>query len=77
MATRTEFATAYRAELVARYPWAQDPARLEAAMAAVANTLDEKPGQKWSNSGPAYEAALAACGLPKRIPLKALRALPA
>jgi hypothetical protein len=76
MATKQQFLAAYRAELATRYEWARDAARLDKAMSTVAQTINSE-NWGWSNDGEAYFAALKACGLPKRVSMKALRALPA
>lgn len=73
MSTKTQFKNAYRQELVSRYAWATGE-KLERFMASVETTLNG--GNTWTRSGEAYEAALVACGLPKRITLKALHAMP-
>jgi hypothetical protein len=74
--TKAQFMDAYREELVARYPWATDEAKLARLMGAVSETLhtDKAP---WSKDGEAVIAAWRAIGGRGKPTYKALRALPA
>jgi len=73
--TKTAFMNAYRATLLAGYPWAQDSARLEKFMASVKATLDG--GNTWNRDGEAFRAACHAIGLsPRKATLKLLQSLP-
>lgn len=74
MATKSEFLAEYEKQIIARYSWASNETKRARFMASVKATLNG--GNTWSRDGEAYEAALVACGLSKRITLKALHALP-
>ena len=71
--TKTDFLTAYRSELTARYLWAGDEAKLDRFMAAVAETLGG--ANTWSHEGEAVTAAWRAIGGKGKPTKKALRAL--
>ena len=73
--TKTAFIEAYRAALLALYPWAQDPVRLDRFMASVRTTLDG--GNSFSRNGEAFEAACRAIGIaPWKVTLKFLHSMP-
>lgn len=74
--TRSVFLEAYRTALVAAYPWASDPVRLDRFLASCAGTL-EGPAATWNHDGEAVTAAWKAIGGKGRPTLNALRALPA
>lgn len=71
--TRANFLEAYRAELLARYPWALDAHRLSKYMDSVTATLNG--AATWNNSGEALEAAWKKIGGKGKPTYKALRAL--
>lgn len=73
--TKVSFLEAYRAALVATYPWAADVTRLNRFMASCVWTL-EGPSATWNHDGEAVTAAWRAIGGKGRPTLKALRALP-
>lgn len=72
--SRAAFLAAYRAELIAMYPWAQDAARLERFMGTVVDTLDG-PGSPWHHEGDAVTAAWRNIGGKGKPTKKALREL--
>lgn len=76
MQTRSAFVDAYRSQLLARYEWAKDEAKLARFMESVRTTLF---GDKhtWHAEGVAFKEACKALGLKARTTVKALRALPA
>jgi hypothetical protein len=74
--TKTAFLQAYRAALLAGYPWAQDTERLEKFMTGVKATLDG--GNTFNRDGEAFRAACHAIGLsPRKATLKFLHSMPA
>jgi hypothetical protein len=73
--TRTGFLVALRAELLKRYPWAQDAMRLERFMSGVRDTITGV-GNNWCKDGDAADAAWKAIGGKGKPTYKALRALP-
>ena len=73
--TKTEFLAAYRARLVADYPWAQDAARLETFMASVTRTI-RTAAATWNHDSDAATAIYRAQGNKGKVTLKWLRALP-
>lgn len=73
--TKKAFLIAFKAELVARYPWAKDEAKLKNFMGKVAESLSgESPG--WIVEGKAVEAAWSSIGGAGKPTLKKLVALP-
>ena len=74
-ATKYAFLMAYARELTDRYAWARDDAKLSKFLDTVLGTLLTKD-HLWSPEGEACAAALKSVGLPKRVTVKALRALP-
>lgn len=72
--TKSEFLNAYRAELLARYPWAQDAAKLARFLSSCGNTLSFNI-KTWNHEGDAVTAAWKAIGGKGKPTLKALRAL--
>lgn len=72
--TPTAFLAAYRAELIARYPWAQDVEKLDKFMASVAETIGGRR-VTWNHDGEAVRAAWRATGCKNRCTLKGLREL--
>jgi hypothetical protein len=72
--TKTAFLAAYRAKIVANYPWASDSAKLDRFMAAVETTIrtEQKP---WSIVGAATTEAWQEIGGAGKPTYKALRAL--
>lgn len=73
--TKSAFLTTYRAELLARYPWARDVAKLDRFMASVERTITTL-AQPWNKDGTATVAAWRAIGGKGEPTYKALRALP-
>lgn len=72
--TKTAFINAYRATLLAHYPWAQDTARLERFMCSVTETLNG--GNSFNRDGEAFRAACHAIGLsPRKATLKFLQSM--
>lgn len=71
---RTIFLATYRTELLARFPWAQDAAKLDKFMASVALTISTTSAT-WNHDGDAVTAAWRAIGGKGKPTLKALRAL--
>lgn len=74
MTTKIAFCEAYEASLRRMYEWARDENKLAKFMLSVERTLDGE--NTWNRSGDAYDEALRIVGLPRRITLKALQALP-
>lgn len=72
--TKQAFLDAYRAELLARYPWAQDEAKLGRFMSSVYATLRGSINH-WNNDGEAVVAAWRKIGGKGKPTYKALRAL--
>lgn len=72
--TKTAFIVRYEQELVARYPWTKDAAKLTRFIQTVADTL--AGGAGWQHEGDAVTAAWRAIGGKGKPTLKALRALP-
>lgn len=72
--TKAQFLTNYRAELIARYSWAADTAKLDRFMASCDETISS-PRAKWNHDGEAVTAAWRSIGGKGRPTLKALRAL--
>lgn len=74
-ATRAQFLFVLKDELRARFGWAQTPARLDAYMGRVSDTIDghgtELP------EGAAYKAALARCAMPPDADIHTLQSLEA
>jgi len=73
--SRTAFLAAYRAQLIALYPWAKDTARLDRFMSAVELTISTARNE-WDHDGDAVTAAWHAIGGKGKPTLKALRSLP-
>lgn len=73
--TRNAFLALYRAELVARHPWAQDAAKLDKFMSSCAETINTARAT-WNHDGDAVTAAWRSIGGKGRPTLKGLRALP-
>lgn len=71
--TRTAFLAAYRAHLVAMYPWTADANKLDRFMTGVEDTLNG--GHQWNHDGQAVTAAWREIGGKGKPTLKALRAL--
>ena len=71
---RNAFLTAYRAELLARYPWAQDAAKLHRFMESVEMSISGG-AKTWNNDGEAVTAAWRAIGGKGKPTYKALCAL--
>ena len=71
--TKVDFYIAYRAKLVATYPWAANVDKLERFMNGVEETLNG--GSRWNHDGEAVTAAWRAIGGKGKPTLKALRAL--
>lgn len=74
--TKTQFLNLYRGELVARYPWAQDAAKLARFMASVESSIAGQ-GKTWNHDGEAVTAAWRAMGGKGKPTFKALCALEA
>lgn len=74
--TRAGFLAAYRAQVLATYPWAHDKARLDKFMAAVRATICGDGGAAWAWDGDATKRVWKALGGTEKLTLKALRALP-
>lgn len=74
--SRTAFLSAYRAALVALYPWAADVAKLERFMSACEVTLSTTRAT-WNHDGDAVTSAWRSIGGKGKPTLKALRALEA
>lgn len=74
LATKQNFLTAYKVELIARYPWASDSAKLERFMNSVSETLNG--ANTWNHSGEAVTAAWATIGGKGKPSKTALRTLP-
>ena len=74
--TKEAFMHHYKDEVLRRYAWAQDAAKLERFMGGVAETLNG-PASIWSCEGAAVDAAWDAIGGKGRPTLKKLRALEA
>jgi hypothetical protein len=72
--TRNLFLAAYRSELITRYEWALNVARLDSFMAAAESTISTARST-WNHDGDAVRAAWRAIGGKGRPTLKALRAL--
>lgn len=72
---RQSFISTYRAELIARFPWAQDADKLQRFMASVETTISTSAAT-WNHDGEAVTAAWRAIGGKGKPTLKALRALP-
>ena len=70
------FIALYRAELIKRYPWAQDAAKLDKFMASCTETVSTVR-TTWNHDGEAVTAAWRGIGGKGKPTLKALRALPA
>jgi hypothetical protein len=70
---RNEFLTKYRAELLARYPWASDTTKLDRFMTSVVSTLNGE--NTWNYDGDAVTAAWRAIGGKGKPTKKALRGL--
>lgn len=73
--TRAGFLAAYRALVLATYPWAHDKARLDKFMAAVRATICGD-GIAWAWDGDVTKRVWKALGGTGKLTLKALRALP-
>lgn len=74
--TRTAFLTNYRTELLARFAWAQDAAKLDRFMASCAETISTTRAT-WNHDGDAVTAAWRIIGGKGKPTLKALRTLTA
>lgn len=72
--TKMDFLLAYEREVIARYDWATDKAKLERFMASVANTITGGVAT-WNHQGPAVSAAWHAIGGTGKVTLAALRSL--
>lgn len=76
--TKQTFLDALRREILARYAWAGDAAKLERYMAAAARSCGlGDAGQRATINGDAWRAAWSAIGGKGRPTYKALAALPA
>ena len=73
--SKETFYANYRIELLNRYAWAQDAAKLDHFMASVRATM-ESSRSTWTHSGEAVTSAWRSCGGKGGPTLKALRALP-
>lgn len=73
---RKLFLTHYRAELTARYGWAQDVAKLDRFMTSCETTI-ASTAATWNHDGDAVTAAWRSIGGKGKPSLKALRALEA
>lgn len=73
--TQVQFIKAYREQLLATYPWAQDEAKLKRFMASVAFTISGD-AKTWNHDGEAVTAAWRAIGGKGKPTMKALRNLP-
>lgn len=73
--TKNAFLAAYRKQLLARYPWAQDPAKRARYMASVAGSLLGAENT-WHPAGEAVTAAWRDIGGKGKPSFKALRAMP-
>lgn len=73
--TRERFLAAYRADLMARYAWANTPVKLERFMKSVVRTISTE-AKTWHHDSPSTHAAWRAIGGSGRASLKGLRALP-
>lgn len=71
---KTKLLAAFAEELKT-YPWASDEAKLANFVKAAEETL--AGGNLIDRKGPAFQKALASCGLPAKITLQALHELPA
>jgi len=72
--TKSAFLTAYRAEL-ARFPWANDAAKLDRFMRGVADSITGGP-KKWDHTGAAVKSAWQSIGGNGAPTFRALCALP-
>lgn len=72
--TRQAFLKAYRADLWARYVWAQDSERLDRFMASVERTISTK-ATTWNHDGESITAAWRRIGGKGKPTLKGLRDL--
>lgn len=75
--TKTDLLQAYERELKARYAWTADAGKLANFMAVTRDTLNGHGVEKTLLQGEAWDAALKAVGLPKRMALHRLRELDA
>lgn len=73
---RTAFLATYRTELLARFAWAQDAAKLDRFMASCEVTISTSAAT-WNHDGDAVTASWRSIGGKGKPTLKALRALPA
>ena len=75
MATKSEFLEAYRAEVIATYPWARvNTEKLENFMHAARATI-EGPNTMWAWDGAAVHRVWKQLGMTGKLTLKSLRAL--
>lgn len=72
--TLSAFLAAYRAQLLANMPWAQDAAKLDRYMGNVRATLTTNTAT-WSHTGPLMKAAWRQIGGSGTPSLRVLRAL--
>lgn len=72
--TKAAFLAAYEFQLMARYTWARDTAKLTRFLAAAAETISTTRSN-WNHDGEAVTAAWRAIGGKGRPTLKALRGL--
>jgi hypothetical protein len=72
---KAKFETALGAELMARYAWAREPAKLHRFMESVAGTIRGE-FWTWNHDGEACAAAWRTIGGKGKPTMKALRALP-
>ena len=74
--TKTNFIAALRSELIKRYDWTKNEARLNHFMEGVKDTIYSRGDSRWNKDGEASEAAWKAIGGKGKPTYKALRALP-
>jgi hypothetical protein len=72
--TKDKFMAAYRAELLAQYPWASNPEKLSRFMASVWTSITTNKAT-WNHDGDAVRAAWHTIGGKGKPTLKALCAL--
>ncbi|MEN3144590.1 hypothetical protein ABDF71_21610 [Ochrobactrum sp. WV_118_8] len=69
------FLSTYRSELIDRYAWAADTAKLDRFMGSVKATISDASVSTWNHDGEAVTAAWRAIGGKGKPTKKALRAL--
>jgi hypothetical protein len=75
MSTKQEFLDKYRAEILARYPWAENKDKLNRFMDGVSEAIHTTKA-RWNCDGEAVSAAWRGIGGKGAPTLKGLRALP-